>query len=155
MIGRRLLVMASEDVGMAYPSAISIVTSCVQAAQMVGFPEAQIILAQAVTLLSSCPKSNASKLALEYALSDLRNKNIDDVPDHLKDSSYSGAKNRGLGIGYKYPHDYGGYVKQQYLPDNLYKEKVKYYKPTDNGSESSFKKYLESLEKNNAGNNNS
>lgn len=155
MIGRRLLVMASEDVGMAYPSAISIVTSCVQAAQMVGFPEARIILAQAVTLLSSCPKSNASMTAHMNAMSDLKSKNIDDVPDHLKDTSYSGAKKRGLGIGYKYPHDYGGYVKQQYLPDNLYKENVKYYKPTENGSESSFKKYLESLEKFNEGNNNS
>ena len=147
MIGRRLMVMASEDVGMAYPSAISIVTSCVQAAQMIGFPEANIPLAQAVTLLASCPKSNASMTALAEALSDLKRMNIDDVPDHLKDSSYSAAKDRGHGVGYKYPHAYGGYVKQQYLPDNLYKKGVKYYKPTDNGSEASFKKYLESLEK--------
>jgi putative ATPase len=141
------MVIASEDVGMAYPNAISIVTSCVQAAQMIGFPEANIPLAQAVTLLASCPKSNASMSALYDALSDLKSKNIDDVPDHLKDSSYSAAKDRGHGIGYKYPHAYGGYVKQQYLPDNLYKQGVKYYKPTDNGSEASFKKYLESLEK--------
>jgi len=147
MIGRRLLVMASEDVGLAYPSAITIVTSCVQGAQMVGFPEAAILLAQAVTLLASCPKSNASNEAFQSAMSDLRRKKIDDVPDHLKDTSYKGAKDRGLGIGYKYPHDYGGYVKQQYLPDSLYKEGVKYYKPTENGSEASFKKYLESLEK--------
>lgn len=147
MIGRRLMVMASEDVGMAYPSAISIVTSCVQAAQMIGYPEAKITLAQAVTLLASCPKSNASMEALEFALADLKTKNIDDVPKHLKDSSYSGAKDRGHGIDYKYPHAYGGYIKQQYLPDNLYKEGVKYYKPTENGSEASFKKYLESLEK--------
>ena len=139
--------MASEDVGMAYPSAITIVTSCVQGAQMVGFPEAAILLAQAVTLLASCPKSNASNEAFQSAMSDLRRKKIDDVPDHLKDTSYKGAKDRGLGIGYKYPHDYGGYVKQQYLPDSLYKEGVKYYKPTENGSEASFKKYLESLEK--------
>ena len=145
MIGRRLLVMASEDVGMAYPSAISIVTSCVQAAQMTGFPEAGIQLAQAVTLLASCPKSNASVNAMYGAMSDLKSKNIDDVPNHLKDSSYSGAKKRGFGLGYKYPHDYGGYVKQQYLPDNLYKEGVKYYRPTENGSEASFKKYLEGL----------
>jgi len=144
-IGRRLLVMASEDIGMAYPSAISVVTSCVQAAQMVGFPEAQINLAEAVTLLASCPKSNASCMALQNALSDIRTRKIDDVPDHLKDSSYSGAQKRGLGIGYKYPHSFGGYVKQQYLPDNLYKEGVKYYKPTENGSEASFKKFLDSL----------
>ena len=155
MIGRRLLVMASEDVGMAYPSAITIVTSCVQAAQIVGFPEAQILLAQAVTLLASCPKSNASMMALQNALSDQRSKSIDDVPSHLRDTSYSGAKSRGFGIGYKYPHDYGGYVKQQYLPDNLFKEGVKYYKPTENGSEASFKKYLEGLEKKNERGNNS
>jgi len=147
MIGRRLMVMASEDVGLAYPNAICIVTSCVQAAQMIGYPEANIPLAQAVNLLASCPKSNASMLALQYALADLKSKNIDDVPSHLKDSSYSGAKDRGHGIGYKFPHDYGGYVKQQYLPDNLHKQNVKYYHPTENGNEVSFKKYLESLEK--------
>ena len=147
MIGRRLLVMASEDIGMAYPSAVSTVTSCVQAAQMVGYPEARINLAQAVVLLASCPKSNASHMALENALADLCGRKIDDVPDHLKDTSYSGAKKRGLGVGYKYPHSFGGYVKQQYLPDNLREEGVKYYKPTENGSEASFKKFLEGLEK--------
>ncbi len=147
MIGRRLMVMASEDIGMAYPSAISIVTSCVQASLMIGLPEAAINLSHAVILLASAPKSNSANAAYEKALSDIRHKKIDDVPNHLKDSHYSGAKNMGYGHAYKYPHAYGGYVKQQYLPDNLYKEKVKYYEPTDNGSESSFKKYLESLEK--------
>ncbi|MBR0596377.1 replication-associated recombination protein A [Clostridiales bacterium BAD-6] len=145
MIGRRLMVMASEDVGMAYPNAITIVTSCVQAALMIGLPEARINLAQATILLASCPKSNASCMALAKATSDLQRKNIDDVPDHLKDSHYSGASKRGLGIGYLYPHAYGGYVKQQYLPDNLYREGVKYYEPTENGKEGAFKKFLESL----------
>lgn len=147
MIGRRLLVMASEDIGMAYPSAISIVTSCVQAAQMVGFPEAQINLAQAVVLLASCPKSNASNEALNKALSDIHTRKIDDVPQHLKDSHYSGAAKLGRGLDYKYPHAYGGYVTQQYLPDDLYREGVKYYQPTQNGSEAAFKKYLEELER--------
>lgn len=147
MIGRRLLVIASEDIGMAYPSAISIVTSCVQAALMVGYPEAVINLSQAVILLASSPKSNAACMAYEAALSDLRARQIDDVPDHLKDAHYKGAENLGLGEGYKYPHAYGGYVKQQYLPDNLYREGVRYYKPTSNGSEASFKKFLEELEK--------
>lgn len=147
MIGRRLMVMASEDIGMAYPNAISIVTSCVQAALMVGYPEARINLAQATVLLASSPKSNASNQALERAVSDLRSKKIDDVPLHLKDSHYSGAKDRGIGLDYKYPHAYGGYVKQQYLPDNLYKEGVCYYEPTENGNEASFKKYLEGLKK--------
>ena len=147
MIGRRLLVMASEDVGMAYPSAISVVTACVQAAQMVGLPEARINLAQAVVLLASCPKSNASYMALEQASADLKGRKIEDVPAHLKDSHYSGAAKLGRGLDYKYPHAYGGYVTQQYLPDDLYQEGVKYYHPTENGSEASFKKYLEELER--------
>lgn len=147
MIGRRLLVMASEDVGMAYPSAISIVTACVQAADMVGLPEAAINLAQAVVLLASAPKSNASYMALEAAMHDIKTRKIDDVPPHLKDSHYKGANDLGYGQGYKYPHAFGGYVEQQYLPDNLYREGVKYYKPTENGSEVAFKKYLESLQK--------
>lgn len=146
MIGRRLMVIASEDIGMAYPSAISIVTSCVQAAMMVGYPEAVINLSQAVILLASSPKSNASYVAYEKALSDIRTKKIDDVPLHLKDAHYQGAKKMGIGADYKYPHAYGGYVQQQYLPDNLYNEGVKYYEPTGNGSEGSFKKFLEGLE---------
>lgn len=146
-IGRRLLVIASEDVGMAYPSAISIVTACVQASLMVGLPEAAINLSQAVILLASAPKSNASYMAYNSAMEDLHSRQIDDVPLHLKSSNYSGAAKLGYGQNYKYPHAYGGYVKQQYLPDNLYREGVKYYKPTENGSEASFKKYLEGLEK--------
>lgn len=147
MIGRRLLVMASEDIGMAYPSAISIVTSCVQAAQMVGLPEAAINLSQAVILLASAPKSNSCVAAYEAAMEDLHTRKIDDVPPHLKDAHYQGAAKLGYGLEYKYPHAYGGYVKQQYLPNNLEAEGVKYYKPTENGSEGSFKKFLESLEK--------
>ena len=145
MIGRRLMVMASEDIGMAYPNAISIVTSCVQAAQMIGFPEAQIPLAHAVILMASCPKSNRANEALNAALSDIHSRKIDDVPAHLMDSHYGGAKDLGRGIGYKYPHAYGGYVTQQYLPDDLYKEGVRYYEPSSNGSEAAFKKYLEEL----------
>ncbi|HKM28333.1 MAG TPA: replication-associated recombination protein A [Anaerovoracaceae bacterium] len=146
MIGRRLMVMASEDIGLAYPTAISIVTSCIQAALMVGLPEAVLNLGEATILLASAPKSNACSQAIWTAMDDLKKRKIDDVPAHLKDSHYSGAKDLGLGEGYKYPHAYGGYVKQQYLPDNLYKEGVKYYVPTENGSEGSFKKFLESLE---------
>jgi len=145
MIGRRLMVMASEDIGMAYPSAISIVTSCVQAAHMIGFPEAQIPLAHATILMASCPKSNAANEALNAALSDIHSREIKDVPAHLMDSHYSGAKDLGRGQGYKYPHSYGGYITQQYLPDDLYNEGVRYYEPTSNGSEAAFKKYIESL----------
>lgn len=132
MIGRRLLVMASEDVGMAYPSAVSIVTACVQAALMVGLPEAVVNLSHAVVLMAASPKSNAAYKAYIDAMTDINDRQIDDVPDHLKDAHYEGAQKMGLGKEYKYPHDYGGYVKQQYLPDNLYEEGVKYYKPTDN-----------------------
>ena len=145
MIGRRLMVMAAEDIGMAYPSAISIVTSCVQAAQMIGFPEAQIPLAQATVLLASCPKSNRANEALKAAFADIKSKKIDDVPPHLMDAHYGGAAKLGRGLEYKYPHAYGGYVTQQYLPDNLYAEGVRYYEPSENGSEGAFKKYLEEL----------
>ena len=145
MIGRRLMVMASEDIGMAYPNAISIVTSCVQAAQMIGFPEAQIPLAEATILLASCPKSNRANEALCAALADLHSRKIDDVPAHLMDSHYGGAAKLGRGLDYKYPHAYGGYVTQQYLPDNLYKEGTSYYQPTTNGNEAGFKKYLDQL----------
>ena len=112
---------------------------------MIGYPEAQINLAQAVVLLASCPKSNAANEALNTALADLRSRKIDDVPLHLKDAHYGGAAKRGIGLDYKYPHSYGGYVDQQYLPDNLYKEGVRYYEPTENGNEAAFKKFLESL----------
>ncbi|MDO5331359.1 MAG: replication-associated recombination protein A [Bacillota bacterium] len=146
-VGRRLMVIASEDVGMAYPQAISIVTSCVQASQMVGFPEARIMLSEAAILLASCPKSNSGITAIDMALEDLKTKKIDDVPAHLKDTHYSGAEKLGRGIGYKYPHEFGGWVEQQYLPDNLYKDGTKYYIPTDHGQESVFKNYLENLGK--------
>ncbi len=145
MIGRRLLVMAAEDVGMAYPGAISVVTNCVQAAQMVGFPEASLILAEAVILMASSPKSNKSYEALQGAMNDIRHKKIDPVPDHLRDSHYKGARDKGYGKDYLYPHAYGGYVEQQYLPDNLFEENVRYYHPTDNGSERSFAAYLKSI----------
>lgn len=146
-IGRRLLVMASEDVGMAYPQAITIVNSCVQAALTVGYPEAQINLAQATVTLAASPKSNRSYMALLKAQYDLDTIETGDMPAYLKDSHYKGAAKRGHGIGYKYPHDYGGYVKQQYLPDELVKKGTSYYEPTSNGNEASFKRYLEEIKK--------
>ncbi len=143
-IGRRLLVIASEDIGMAFPQAVSIVTSCVQAALMTGFPEARINLAHAVILLASSPKSNSVITAIDEAISDIRQKKIDEVPRHLMDSHYKGAQDRGIG-SYKYPHSYGGYVEQQYLPDNLYEEGVRYYRPLKNGREPAFANYLKNL----------
>jgi putative ATPase len=147
MICRRLVVIASEDIGMAFPQAVSITVSCVQAALMTGLPEARINLAQAVIMLASSPKSNSCINAIDEAMSDVRNRKISEVPMHLKDSHYSGAKKRGVG-GYLYPHAYGGYVDQQYLPDDLYREGVKYYRPTENGKEGAFKKFLETLHRN-------
>ncbi len=146
-IGRRLLVIASEDIGMAYPSAISIVTSCVQAAQMVGWPEASINLGQAVILLASSPKSNSVVTALQAASADVASKDTGQIPAHLRDAHYSGASSLGYGKGYLYPHDFGGYVKQQYLPDRLANAGVRYYRPTENGSEAKFKSFLEQLRK--------
>lgn len=144
-IGRRLLVIASEDVGMAYPNAISIVTACVQAALMVGYPEAEINLAQAVIVMASSPKSNRSMRALQKAKADASTMQTQNIPAHLKDSHYKGAKTLKRGLNYKYPHDYGGYVKQQYLPDAI--KDYRYYEPTENGQEKTFKKYLEELRK--------
>ena len=146
-VGRRLMVIASEDIGMAYPQAISIVTSCVQASQMVGFPEARIMLAEAAILLASSPKSNSGICAIDAALSDLESRKIDDVPATLKDSHYSGAEKLGRGQDYKYPHAFGGWVEQQYLPDNLYNDGTKYYFPSDHGQEKAFKTYLDDIEK--------
>jgi len=145
-VGRRLMVIASEDVGMAYPQAISIVTSCVQASQMVGFPEARIMLSQAAILLASSPKSNSCICAIDGAISDLQTRKINDVPPHLMDGHYSGAKTLGRAQDYKYPHAFGGWVEQQYLPDDLYNEGVKYYVPTDHGQEKAFKTYLDDIE---------
>jgi putative ATPase len=147
MICRRLVVIASEDIGMAFPQAVSITVSCVQAALMTGLPEARINLAQAAIMLASSPKSNSCINAIDEAMADVRNRKISEVPLHLKDSHYSGAKKRGVG-GYMYPHAYGGYVEQQYMPDDLYREGVKYYRPTENGKEGAFKKFLEALHRN-------
>jgi len=144
-IGRRLLVMASEDIGMASPNAINIVTSSIQAAQMVGLPEARIILTQSVIYLACSPKSNACILAIDDAINDIKTKKIDDPPHHIMDAHYGGAKKRGHGVGYKYPHEYGGYVEQQYLPDNLYRQGRLYYNPTANGKEKNIKETLDRL----------
>lgn len=146
-IGRRLLVIASEDIGLSSPNAIAIVTACIQAAQMVGLPEARINLAQAVLFLACSPKSNSCIEAIDNAIHDIRTMKIDDPPPHLMDAHYQGAKERGFGIGYKYPHDYGGYVKQQYLPNNLHAEKKTYYHPSENGKEKQIKQMLQYLKK--------
>lgn len=145
-ICRRLLVIASEDIGLAYPSAISIVKSCTDAALQVGLPEAQINLAQAVILLATAPKSNSAVKAIGAALEDLRTKELGTIPPHLRDSHYAGAAKLGHGLDYQYPHDYPNhYVKQQYLPDNL--EGTVYYVPGENKTERAIRQYMKDLKK--------
>ena len=139
-ICRRLQVIASEDIGLAYPQAAFIVKSLVDSARELGFPEARIPLAEATILLATSPKSNSSYVAINRALEDLENMTIDDIPMHLKDAHYEGASKMGRGIEYKYPHAYENhYVKQQYLPDNI-KNKV-YYEYGDNKMEKTTKEY--------------
>ncbi len=141
---RRLLVIAAEDIGLAYPQAITIVKSCVDAALQLGLPEARIPLAEAVILLATAPKSNSAICAIDGALADLQNRDLGDIPAHLKDSHYKGASNLGRGVEYKYPHSFPDhYVKQQYLPDAL-KNRV-YYEYGDNKIEQSAKKYWQEI----------
>lgn len=142
-LSRRLLVTASEDIGLAYPQAVSIVKSCVDSALQLGLPEARIPLAQAVILLCTSPKSNSVITAIDTALEDVRNGNSGEIPLHLRDCHYDGAEKLGRG-GYKYPHDYPGhYVEQQYLPDNL-KDRV-YYKFGNNKNERLAEEYRRKL----------
>ena len=143
-ICRRLLVIASEDIGLAYPNAISIVKSCVDSAIQLGFPEAKIPLSQAVILLSMSPKSNSAVNAIASAEKDLEESFVSDVPLHLKDSHYDGAEKMNRGTDYKYPHDYeNSYVYQEYLPKSL-KGKI-YYKPKENKFEKGLKDYIDKI----------
>ena len=123
-IARRIVICASEDVGNADPMALVVATSALRAVEFIGMPEARIPLAQATIYIAKAPKSNACYKAIEAALKDISTEETMEVPDHLKDSHYPGAKKLGHGKGYKYPHDYGGYVEQDYL-----KNKKKYYLP--------------------------
>ena len=145
-ICRRLLVMAAEDIGLAYPNAITIVKSCTDAAKELGFPEAQIPLAEAVILLATAPKSNSAVNAIGAALSDFKNTDTGDIPKHLKDSHYKGAAKLGNGLTYQYPHNFPNhYISQQYLPDNI-KNRV-YYEYGENKTEQAAKEYWDKVKK--------
>ena len=145
-ICRRLLVIASEDIGLAYPNAISIVKSCVDAALQVGLPEARINLAQAVLLLATAPKSNSALTAINKAVEDLQSRELGVIPPHLRDSHYGGAAKLGHGLDYQYPHEFPNhYVKQQYLPDAL--EGTVYYQPGENKNERAIRQYMTELKK--------
>jgi len=141
---RRILVIASEDVGLAYPQAVSIVKSCVDCANMLGLPEARIPLAQAVILLSTAPKSDSAIKGIDAAMEDVRRGVGGEIPAHLMDSHYSGAGKLGRGLTYEYPHAYPRhYVKQQYLPDAL--EGRTYYEYGDNKTEQAARAYWEAV----------
>jgi len=133
-IARRIIVLASEDIGIADPHALLVAVAAADAVQLIGMPEGRIPLAQAVVHLATAPKSNASYRALDRACADVRNGRVGRVPKHLRDAHYPGAKNLGHGTGYQYPHDSEiGVVEQQYAPDEL--SHVIYYEPTNHGNE--------------------
>ncbi|MBQ4346815.1 MAG: replication-associated recombination protein A [Firmicutes bacterium] len=146
-IARRIIICAAEDVGNADPHALMAAVAAAKAAEFVGFPEARIILAQAAIYVACAPKSNASYLTIDRAISDVKKKTVKTVPPHLQDSHYPGAKNLNRGEGYKYAHDFPGhYVKQQYLPDELLG--TLYYEPTENGTERKISEKLKRLREN-------
>ncbi len=137
---RRLMVTACEDVGLAYPQIIPIVKAAVDAANMVGLPEARIPLADAVILVATSPKSNTGSSAIDAAISDIRGGKVGTIPDDLRDSHYSGAAKLGHGKGYKYPHAFpNSWVRQQYQPDVV--KNRRYYEYGDNKTEQTAKKY--------------
>ncbi|MBQ8623550.1 MAG: replication-associated recombination protein A [Oscillospiraceae bacterium] len=145
-LSRRLLVIAAEDIGLAYPQALPIVKSCVDSAMQLGLPEARIPLADAVILLATAPKSNSGVCAIDSALADIKSGISGDIPMHLQDGHYGGANKMGKAIGYKYPHSYpNSWVEQQYLPDTI-KDRV-YYEYGNNKTEQAAKLYWEQIKK--------
>ena len=136
-IARRLVILASEDIGLADPTALPTAVAAAQAVQLIGMPEAQLNLAQAVIALAVAPKSNAVTTAIGAALSDVRAGKAGPVPSHLRDGHYPGAKKLGHGKGYTYSHDAPyGVAEQQYAPDEL--DAASYYRPTDRGAEAAI-----------------
>ena len=145
-ICRRLLVIAAEDIGLAYPQAVTVVKACVDSAMQLGFPEARIPLSEAVILLATAPKSNSAAMAIDRAMTDLEKIDTGEVPEHLKDCHYGGAESLGHGTEYKYPHSYPDhYVKQVYLPLNI--GDTKYYEYGDNKTELTAKQYWDKIKK--------
>jgi putative ATPase len=133
-IARRIIVLASEDIGMADPAALGVAVAAADAVQYIGMPEGRIPLAQAVVHLATAPKSNAAYVGIDRAIADVREGRAGRVPKHLRDAHYPGAKRLGHGKGYTYPHDDPiGVVAQEYLPDEL--RGAVYYEPTEHGNE--------------------
>ncbi len=144
---RRMLCVASEDVGLAYPQAAAIVKACCDSALQLGLPEAKLPLAQACILLATAPKSNSVSAAIEAAMADVEAGKTGDVPLHLKDAHYGGAAKMGRGLTYKYPHDFpGNWTPQQYLPDEM--ARVSYYHEGTNKAEQQAKQYWQKVKNN-------
>ncbi len=145
-IARRIIVHAAEDVGLADPQALYIAVAAARAVEFVGMPEARIPLAEAVLYIATAPKSNSVIKGIDSALNYVRNNNTGNIPPHLRDTHYSGAKKMGSGLGYKYPHDYkNNYVQQQYLPDGL--TDLKFYYSQGQGKEKDIKQRLDYFQK--------
>ena len=142
-VARRMIVFASEDVGNADPRALEIAIAVARAVEFVGLPEARINLAQGVTYLALAPKSNASYVAIDRALAEVRSRGNRTPPAHLRDASYAGAKKLGRGEGYVYPHSHGGFVPQQHLPDEI--ADARFYEPGSNGFEARLGELLADL----------
>ncbi|RKW69250.1 MAG: replication-associated recombination protein A [Veillonella sp.] len=133
-IARRIVICAAEDVGLADPQALVVANAAAQASHMVGLPEARIILSEAAVYVALAPKSNSAYLGIDAAIHAVRHKEQGEVPKHLRDAHYGGAKQLGHGVGYRYAQDYpNGYVVQQYLPDALVDEQ--FYNPLERGRE--------------------
>ncbi|NEA30345.1 replication-associated recombination protein A [Streptomyces sp. SID13031] len=140
-IARRLVISASEDIGMGDPTALGVAVAAAEAVQLIGMPEARINLAQAVVALALAPKSNAVIMAIDAAIADVKAGKIGPVPSHLRDAHYAGAKKIGHGSSYQYSHnDPRGVVGQQYAPDVV--DKVDYYQPTRRGGEAAYAEAL-------------
>jgi putative ATPase len=143
-IARRIMILASEDIGNADPMAMVVAAACAQEVERVGMPESQIILSQAVTYMACAPKSNAACEAVYKAMRVVKETKTPPVPPHLQDAHYKSAEKLGHGTGYKYAHDYPNhYVKQQYLPDGLTDEV--FYEPTDIGYEKKIQDYMKKI----------
>ena len=143
-IARRIMILASEDIGNADPMALVVATAAAQAVERIGMPEAQIILSQAVTYMASAPKSNAAVNAIGKAMQVVKEPKTPPVPVHLQDAHYNAAEKLGHGLGYKYAHNYKNhYVKQQYLPDGL--EDQVFYEPSENGYEQTIQEYFKKI----------
>lgn len=141
-IARRLIILASEDIGNADPMGLVVATSAFTAITYIGLPEGALVLAQATTYLASAPKSNASYLALKAATQEVKEKPLAPIPLHIRNAPTGLLAAEGYGLGYKYPHDFPGhFVEQNYLPDNL--TEALYYRPSQNGAEVEMRKRLQ------------